>query len=643
MHLTFKDLRKYTIFTIFIFWLIIFFHLFYIYLQSIWVSKAVRWWVFLEGVVWYWVNPLPYMWNNYYSEYARTLLYKSCLTDKLKSQLCSVKTSDHKVFIVSLTWDNYWSDGRKITLDDLYFTYNDIIKNNSLKLKYPVPNNILNIKKNKDNIKVTFLYPSVNNIEFFKKPILPKHILFWKTKNYYNTTYLQNFVNSTCVKIDKKSDFLNNIIFDFKDCKDYYINSYQFLLLNNLKQVLRYLTWTNKIDIYNGYENLSKKTFKKISIKDKVRYVLFFNTLKQTDPIVKSYISSNIISWLKSDISISDKIYFNGYGLFKLPKANISKEQLTNRLKNQVIEEKKHIFRNNIKTITWNIINYIFSWTNNFFIKDDIKYISIHWYIWTWWYKKLSISANSNSEYFPKSYNWRTFKYVISPNFKNIKLWKNTYDVFVYNLSWDKKKLDTITIYYKKIIYPKFKINIPDFKVVYIDNGIVKDIWDKISSILSDIYPWKLIIKKVLKKEYEEILKNWDYDMVVWKIKFEWKDISPIFQTNNPLLNPSLFVNQNFASLINQDLLASLDLKREVFKNLNKIYQEFIPIVFIWNKKINLYINKKYKIDTSLDYSSFENRKKMLKSIIINKIKTPVWHQISFSWFIKFLKENLKH
>ena len=641
MHLTFKDLRKYVIFVIFFLWFIVFFHLFYIYLQSLWTQRAVRWWVFLEWVVWSPINPLPYMRNNYYSEYVRNLLYKSCLDDNLKEQLCSVKTSDNKTFIVGLSWDNYWKDGRKITLDDIYFTYNDIIKNNSLKLINPIPNNISTIKKNNDNIKITFAFPSVNNIEFFKNTILPKHILKWKTKDYYISGYLKNFVNSTCVNLDKKSDFINNIILNYDNCKDYYINSYQFLLLNNLQDVSQYLTWTNKIDIYNGNENISKNTFDKLSLKEDVRYAFFFNTLRQTNPVIKSYLASKILSWLKENISISNKVFFNGYGLFQLPKVNISKKELSKKIKDQILQSKKNNYKNSLKLITWDKIYYTYSWTNNFFIKDNSKKnIIIYWNIWTWKYEKLSVSANGNKEYFPHSYNWKTFKYIISPSFKNMKEWKNIYTLFSYN-SGDKKELDKITIYYKKIIYPNFKIDIPEFKLVYLDKGIVKDLWDAISGMLSKYYPWKVDTKKVIRKEYEEILKSWDYDMVIWKIKFDGKDISPIFQTKDPLSNPSLFVNQNFTSLISQNLLASMNLKNKVFENLNKIYQEFIPMVFIGNKKLNIYVNKKYNIDKSLDYSSFENRKKMIKSIIINKISKPAWDKVSFSWFINFLKKNI--
>lgn len=644
MHLTHKDLKNYIIFVIFFLWFIVFSHLFYIYLQSLWTHSAVRWWVFLEWVVWAPINPLPYMWNNYYSEYVKSLLYKSCLDDTLKPELCDVKTYDNKTFIVSLTWDNYWKDNRKITLDDIYFTYYDIIKNNSLKLIRPVPNNILTIKKNDDNIKITFAFSSVNNIEFFKNLILPAHILSWKTKAYYIWEYLKNFVNSTCVNLNNKSDFVNNIILNYKNCKDYYINDYQFLMLNNLKDVSKYIKWTNKVDIYNGSENISKDMFDKISVKQNVRYVFFFNILRQTDSVIKSYLASQILSLLKDNVSMKEKLFFNGYGLFQLPKTSISKEQLSKMLKDQILKVKQDIFKSHLKVSVWNTINYNLSWIDTFFVKNRLKqYLTINWNIWTWWYKRISISANSGSEYFPHSYNWKTFKYIISTNFKNIKEWKNVYNLSAYDLSGDKRKLDTITVYYKKIIYPEFKVDIPSFVLVYIDEWIIKELWNTISLILSKVYPWKVITKKVIKKEYKEILESWNYDMVIWKIKFDGTDISPIFKTKDPLSNPSLFVNQNFSSLISQNLLASIDLKKEVFKNLNKIYQQFIPMVFIGNKKLNLYVNKKYNIDTSLDYSSFKNRKKIIKSIIINKINIPVWSKVSFSWFIGFLKKNLKN
>jgi len=47
------------------------------------------------------------------------------------------------------------------------------------------------------------------------------------------------------------------------------------------------------------------------------------------------------------------------------------------------------------------------------------------------------------------------------------------------------------------------------------------------------------------------------------------------------LENPSNFVNPNFASLIKQNLLSTKDLKKTIFPELNKIYQQNIPVIIL--------------------------------------------------------------
>ncbi len=644
MHLTFKDLRKHIIFVLFFLWLMVFFHLWYVYLQSLWQEKAVRWWVFLEWVISSPVNPLPYVWNNYYSKYVQSLLYSSCLDDNGDEELCSIKTSDNKTFTVNLSWDHYWKDDRKITLDDIYFTYNDVIKENSLSLENSISNNIVSIEKKENNIEIIFERESVNNFEFFKKPILPKHILSWKAKDYYTSVYLQNFVNSTCVGFDYRSDFTKNIILNYKNCEDYYINSYQFLFLNDIKEVSNYLTWTHKLDIYNAYENVDPNIFEKHTILKKLRYSFFFNILKQTNPNIKSFLSSKIISELKNNVSISNKISFNWYWLFQLPSNNLTSEQFKNQLEKQVLSSKKNKYKESLENVTWDNLNYTYSWNSLFYIENDISWwLTINGNLWTWWFERFSISQNGAAEYFPSSYDWKTFRYVLSNTFNNINNWKNTYTLYAYNSSGDRQKLDDIVVNYKNIEYPDFELTMPDFTIVYLDEWFISNLWDAISSILENYYPWNIISKKVIWKEYQEILNSWNYDMVVWNVNFDGKDISSLFRTKDPISNPSLFVNQNFASLISNNLLASLEDKKNIFNELDKIYKEFIPMVIIGNEKENIYVNKKYNIDKSLDYSSFENRKKMIKSIIINSIKKPVWGEVSFSWFINFLQKELKN
>ena len=642
MHFTWKDFKRYIFFILVFIWFILFSHLLYIYIWKLWEKKPVKWWVIIEWIVkndsMKIVNPVPYLWNNYFSKYLQSLIFRWCLNSQWKEDLCKVSTNDDKTFYVELSWDNYWSDDRKITLDDIYFTYNDIILNNSLWLKNPIPNNIESIKKTDDNIVVVFKTKTINNKSLFKNYILPKHILKWKDKDYLNQ-FVWNLVNSTCVKLDNKSDYVSNIIFNYQNCKDYYINKYQFILFDNEKDIIKLLTW--KIDLYNWYENFDNKLFKWFKIRFNKRYVLFWNTKKENNSQIKTYLSKKILEWLKSDINISKRIDFNWYWLFQLSKWN-SDLDLKKLLSKDFIEKKKAEFEKQYVRVK-DIINYK-QWQNaKYFVKDEIeKYLTINAKLWTWNYDKVWVSANWNPEYFPKSYNktTKTFKYLISEKFKNIKDWTNTYTIYAYS-GENKNIIWKIEVNYKKLNYPEFKPEYSDFVIVFINSWLTKLIWEKTSNILSKIYPWKVIPKSVNLNEYKDILSGWNYDLVISSINFEWKDISPIFKTNDSVLNPSNFVNVNFSSLINQNLLSSTDTIRwKVFQELNKIYQENIPVVFIWNEKMYLYIKNKYSPKT-LDYSYFENRKKFIKSVVLKKVKQASLNRVSVKWFINFLKEEL--
>ena len=641
MHITFKDFKRYSIFTLIFVWLVLFSHLFYLYMQSKSKEIPVKWWILLEwAVVSNVVNPFPYIANNYHSKYVQSLLFRGCLNDLGKNDLCEISTKDRKTFIVKVLDDNYWSDGRKITADDVYFTYNQVIKNNSFKLKNPISNTIEKVEKiNSNEVKITFKDITVNNWSFFKNPILPKHILDWMIKELYIKEFMKNLVNSTCVKIDPVSDFKTKIVLDFTNCKDYYISKYQFNIVKNVQQLKKYLTGSVEVDIYNGYDNISPEKFKKFEILLSTRYAIFWNVLKQKDPFIKTYLSSVILSWLKNDIVLSDYIAFNWYGLFTLPKVNLDNKTFKQKILKNYEDELKEQYKNKIITITGDIIPYTPN-KKNFFAPSINEKLIVNWLLSTG-YNKVAVQANSGIVYVLKTYKSysKQFKYVISEKFKNVKAWKNTYKIYGFV---DNKPVlvDTFTLYYKKIVYPKFDVKIPDFKVVYLNTLIDGLIGDNVVEILKNTYPWKVIPYKVSITEYKEILKSKDYDLAVWSINFDWKDISYIFLSDNPLENPSNFVNPNFASLIKQNLLSTKDLKKTIFPELNKIYQQNIPVIILWNKKMWLYVQKKYNIP-DLDYSYFTNRKEMLKHIILSYIKKPnSW--ISAKWFVNYLLENIK-
>lgn len=642
MHITKKDIKKYILFSLIFVWLIIFFHLWYLYLQQSNKEKPIKWWILLEWVVWEKINPLPYLWNWYYSRYVQSLLYRWCLNNDWTPDLCNVKTSDHKTYFVTLTWNNYWTSWRKITLDDVYFTYNDIIKNNSLNLTYPIVNDLKSVVKDWNTIKVVFNQASINNDSFFQNYILPEYLLKDADKNFYISEYSQKHINSTCVSLDLKSNFKTNLILDYSKCPNYYINKYQFDLFKNEKQLAKYWTGKTNIDIYNWYTNINKDKYSKHLINLKIRYAMFWNTKKQKNEEVKDYLSQSILAYLKKDLTLQERINFVWYGLFVLQKTNITNTWFKTILWKYSLDKQKAEFRKKIFNIKNSVYLYK-QWKNNVAYVDKIdKYLVLKWTLLTWWYDKIWVSYKTWNEYILKEYNcWKDIKYVMSEKFWNIQKWINTYKIYWYKNS-QKKLLDTITLYYKSVVYPKFKITYPNFTLLYLNKGLIANIWDAVYNILMKIYPWQIIVKKVWTQEYNDILLSWNYDLAISSVSFRWKDISYIFKTDKATNNPSLFKNANFASLINQDFLAPLDLKKKIFPELNKIYQAIIPVVFIWNEKINLYVNKKYNVP-NLDYSIFKNRKEMLKSIVLTKIKQTTLKGVSFHWFIKFLLGLVKN
>jgi len=642
MHITKKDFKKYILFSLFFLWLILFFHLWYLYLQAFGKNIPTKWWILLEWVVWAPINPLPYLWNWYYSKYVQSLLYRWCIDSNWQSDLCIVKTNDNKTYVVSMTWNNYWKDWTKITLNDVFFTYNDIIKNNSLNLDNPVANNLKSIKKQNNTIIVTFNQVSINNINFFKNYILPKNVLENSTKNYYVLNYSKQNINSTCVNLDLKSDFTHNVILDYSKCQNYFINKYQFVLWKNINDIKQYFTWTNKIDIYNWWTNIDPKHFKTYKINLPIRYAMFWNTKKGNNEIIKTYLSKKILSYLKNDLAINNKIRFIWYGLFILHNFKLTETWFKQELIKNILKQKQLAFKNKLFNITWNVFSYKQWKDNKAFIWKVPNYLTMDGLLSTGWYDKIWISYKSWNIYILKTYKWTNkFKYIISKQFWNIKKWKNSYKIFAYKNN-KKQLLDTIILYYKAIDYPEFKKIYPSFTFLYLNKWLISNIWDSIVNILTSIYPWQILVKKVWEKEYNSVLNSWDYDLTISSVNFLWKDISFIFRTDNPINNPSIFKNANLSSLINQYFLASnKKLQNKILSELTKIYQSNVPVVFIWNKTMNLYINKKYNIP-SLDYSIFANRKKLLKNIVLVKLKQTNFKWVSFKWFISFLKNSIK-
>lgn len=114
-------------------------------------------------------------------------------------EMCKIFTEDNRTFVVSLNTTGTWSDTTPITIDDVLFTYQDIIKNNF----WDIPNlrnyNKVDIEKLSDSsLRVTFPGASVDNYNFFTNYILPMHKLKGVALNYYLTEFKDQPITSNC-------------------------------------------------------------------------------------------------------------------------------------------------------------------------------------------------------------------------------------------------------------------------------------------------------------------------------------------------------------------------------------------------------------------------------------------------------------
>lgn len=110
------------------------------------------------------VSYLPYVRNTDADLFYQGLLYKACMTYFSRdyqiiydNDICKVITQDNKTFLVSLNTTGFWSDSTPITIDDVLFTYQDIIKDNF----WDIPNlrnyDKIDVEKISDNsLRVTF-------------------------------------------------------------------------------------------------------------------------------------------------------------------------------------------------------------------------------------------------------------------------------------------------------------------------------------------------------------------------------------------------------------------------------------------------------------------------------------------------------
>jgi hypothetical protein len=115
-----------------------------------------------------------------------------------------------------------------VTPEDLYFSYNDIIRNNKWNISWLDNYKNITILKGADNkLKISFPTASRDNLFFFSHYILPQHILQEYDLENYKAMFGVHPVYTNCANVVTDSVDPYSLIFNLANCTDTNLNFYQ--------------------------------------------------------------------------------------------------------------------------------------------------------------------------------------------------------------------------------------------------------------------------------------------------------------------------------------------------------------------------------------------------------------------------------
>lgn len=577
---------------------------FYTVYQYIWAtSKQVitKWWTLVEWIF-STTSFLPYLNNDRQSKFYQWFLFDKCLDYSIESnwdivyndKLCHVTTRDYKTYYVNiLSWD-IWSDWVPFSIEDIYFTYNDIIKENKLGIPYLEKYSWITVEQEWEQVKVTFKNNSKDNTAFFTNYILPKHALLEPNKDMYQQSFAIEPIYNNCAKIKSQSTDQYSLIFDLSNCTDTNLWYYQIkntISFDNFRESVWQLNWSI-IDIYEWEQNLD--WYEVINLKTNKLITLFFNTKsnKMTVRLRRSlwwFINTNFLSQ-----DIPDE-YIEKYNRDIFNRYLSTGWNLSDFLKRVSITKwlsKDDLLESWVKEYTWKI-----SFTNKdkvfpFYTEDSRQEFTFKLNFESS-YPKIWIQYNSGSDlYYPSSYNSKTKTADYTASTKNWNLWKwlNTY--IIYWISWDKKdQIWTINLYnlYEQDNWWDNSSNTEKLNVLYFDDSISNYTISKLKSIFKEYW----VLDNFIFTKFDDVnemewkLTAWDYDIVLNTIDM-WlnKDISAIFGSENSTANPSQYTDARLLSLLKQ--YNESENKTKIIEEINSIYANDMPIVILGKQYVKL-------------------------------------------------------
>lgn len=650
-----RDILRYTFFLSLFFWILI---TIYIGYQYVWVSSTqvtTKWGTFVEGIFGN-TSYLPYLRNDIQSNFYQGLLFNACLKPSYDNNsvsyvpsFCTVSSQDNQNYTVSLNKWFIWSDGTPVSLEDLYFTYNDILRNNmwelSLLSQYATTTVV---KDTNTTLKVTFPNKSSDNILFFTNYILPKHILTDAELSDYKSLFAFKPVYTNCANLVSQSNDEYSLVFNLVNCNQTNLNFYQVKNMTSFETFKQSINNWDKsiIDAYVGDETLDGYMAKRITTNQLTS--IFFNT--RSDKLRVRW--RRALGWL-----IKHNFYSSGYeeylrknsdGLFDVfQSTGADVKDLLNREYNENIINKDDLTDINVQTLAKSIS-----------IKGENQ--KLVYFIDTWVSLPTEFVFDSNYDRITMEYKGKTYTpkhfvkwgkswwYTFGIAEKTFGTGLNKYTLYGYDKS-KKILLASLDIYnvIPEMAVEEIIVGEPvKFTVVYYSTYINDFVETRLQDIFDDAgIGENFVFEKITTpQELQWRLIVGDYDLLINTVDMGLKkDFTKLFSTDKSDINPSQYQNQKLTTLLKQYTAADETAKKKPLTEINSIYSKDMPLVILGQEYLTInfkptIIEKLFSSGTAFDIDKYNRREYIYKNIKLVKNMhidgKKIWNIDNFSKFI---------
>lgn len=542
------------------------------------------------------------------------------------------------------------SDGTPVSIEDVYFTYDTIIRQNKRGIKTLESYKNIKIEKNGAKLKVSFPSASTDNKVFFTNYILPKHALWEATLQDYINKFSMEPLYTNCANIVSQTTDQYSLIFNLINCKDTNLNFYQ---IKNIQSFEEFETSTQDgkgsiVDVYTNQKTLPGYTEKQLLTNKLVTMFFNVNSAKlrvRTRRALAWFIRSNFYTGgYESYLTKYNDPLFNQ---FVTDGANVEDFLKRGYSTDSIVKE--DLTDIGVKKLT-STVTFDKQEPKFVFFIEDLTGTSNLEIVLPQEYSKAYVEYKGKN-YYETTANGaiKKINYSVGSKLNNFWTWLNKYKIYGIDKAGKNDFIGSIDVYDVQNATNEWgDIPIEKMKIIYYQDPINEFVVYN----LQNIFSWANLLKYFdfqavsSAEELEGKITMGEYDIVINTIDMGVKrDLTNLFITDNAKANPSQYQNQNIASYLKQYINSTSEsTKSRLATQINSTYATDMPLMFLWKVfiPINFKINLREKIFWSglQDVQLYEyNRRNLVynKIHLVNNInidQDKIWNSENFSNFV---------